>query len=249
MGSWIPVPRYVPRTPYWRTTSNFHPESRSLIKKYSLSNIMSIGNILFVAEQTSGMIHRVPLNSSDPMNSWSVGTSSQITLSTSKSGSILVACYSPAKLMEYTTTGQLVREIPLQQDITYPLHAIQMDNDRFLVSHIGSLHRVCLIDNKGRLIKNYGGAPGSGPGQLNSPRHLVADVNGCCLVADQGDQRIVLLNDELQFVKDLIPQSSGMTYPFRLCLDRSRKKLFVAEYNTRRVVVFDILNDWTKSVC
>ena len=88
--------------------------------------------------------------------------------------------------MEYTTTGQLVREIPLPQDITNPLHAIQMDNDRFLVSHVGSLHRVCLIDNEGQLIKSYGGAPGSGPGQLTKPYYLVADVNGFCLVAEYG---------------------------------------------------------------
>ena len=203
------------------------------------------GNILFVLEYALGLIHRVPLNSSEPMNSWSVG-GSQLTLSTSKSGNILVTGCSLNKLMEYTTTGQLVREIPLQQDITYPYHAIQMDNDQFLVSHVGSLHRVCLIDNKGRLIKSFGGAVGSGPGQLNNPYHLVADVNGCCLVADYSGKRIVLLNDELQFVKDLIPPSSGTTSPFRLCLDRNRKKLFVAEFHTRvvgRVVVFDILNE------
>ena len=201
------------------------------------------GNILFVAEHASGLIHRVPLNSSEPMSNWSVGTRSQLSLSTLKSGSILLTCYSPAKLLEYTTTGQLVREIPLQQDITNPYHAIQTDNDQFLVSHVGSLHRVCLIDNRGQLIRSYGGAQGSGPGQLNHPHHLVADVNGYCLVADHYANRIVLLNDELQFVKELIPQSSGMTYPFRLCLDRNRKKLFVAEYNNSRVVVFDILNE------
>ena len=197
------------------------------------------GNILFVAECGSGLIHRVPLNSSEPISSLSV-SGSQLALSTLKSGSILVTCYSPAKLMEYTTTGQLVREIPLQQDITNPLHAIQMDNDRFLVCHVGSLHRVCLVDNKGQLIKSYGGAPGSGPGQLNDPRHLIADVNGCCLVADYIGNRVVLLNDELQFVKELIPQSSGTTYPFRLCLDRNRKKLFVAYFSIGRVIVFDI---------
>ena len=178
------------------------------------------------------------------MNSWAVGTSLQLSLSTMKSGNILVTCYSPAKLLEYTTTGQLVREIPLQQVITNPYHAIQMDNDRFLVCHISSLCRVCLIGNKGQLIKSYGGAQGSGPGQLYYPYHLVADVNGCCLVADYGAHRIVLLNDELQFVKELIPQSSGTKHPFRLCLDRNRKKLFVAEqHNTGRVVVFDILNE------
>ena len=199
------------------------------------------GNILFIAERWSGQIHRVPLDSSEPINSWSLEIG-QLQLSTLKSGNILVTCYSTNKLIEYTTTGQLVREIPLQQDITCPRHAIQMDNDRFLVSHIDSAHRVCLIDNKGQLIKSYGGALGSGPGQLNTPYNLVADVNGSCLVVDLGANRIILLNDELQFVKEIIPPSGGLNHPNRMCLDRNRKKLFVAEYiSNGRVVVFDIL--------
>ena len=200
------------------------------------------GNILFVADSSPCQIHIVPLNSSEPMNSWSVG-GGQLQLSILKSGNILVTCYLLNKLIEYTTTGQLVREILLQQDITNPTHAIQMDKDRFFVSHFGNnLHRVCLIDNKGQLIKSYGGAPGSGPGQLTNPYHLVADVNGFGLVADYGGNRIILLNDELQFVKELIPPSSGLKNPIRLCLDRNRKKLFVAEYSFNgRIVVFDIL--------
>ena len=199
------------------------------------------GNILFVAEHSSGLIHRVPLNSSEPINSWSVGDE-KLRLSTLKSDNILVTCCHTSKLIEYTTTGQLVREIPLQQDITNLRHAIQMDDDQFLVCHTNSLHRVCLIDNKGQLIKSYGGAQGSRPGQLDYPNYLVADVNGSCLVADYGGNRIILLNAGLQFMKELIPRSSGLKCPARMCLDRNRKKLFVAEYNSNgRVVVFDIL--------
>ena len=120
-------------------------------------------NILFVGE-TAGMIHRVPLNSLETFT-WSVD--SPLTLSTLNSGNILVTCFLSNKLIEYTTTGQLVREIPLQPGITNPRHAIQINNDRFLVCHCGELDRVCLIDNKGRLIKSYGGAQGSGPGAVD----------------------------------------------------------------------------------
>ena len=90
------------------------------------------------------------------------------------------------KLLEYAITGQQMRAISLPQNITNPTHAIQMDNDRFLVSHVDSLNRVCLIDNKGKLIKSYGGARGSLPGQLGYPYHLVADGKGNCLVVEHG---------------------------------------------------------------
>ena len=158
------------------------------------SDITLSGNILFVAEPSSGLIHRVPLNSTEPTRSWTVGNK-QLQLSTLKSGNILVMSKNTNKLIEYTTTGQLVRDINLPQGITYPTHAIQMDNDRFLVCHVGNnLHCVCLIDSKGQLIKSYGGARGSGPRQLAYPYYLVADVNGFCLVADYNAHRIILLN-------------------------------------------------------
>ena len=129
-------------------------------------------NILFVATYAPGVIHRIPLQSSQSVNgnSWSVGVT-QSTLSSVyvEMGNILVSCYRLNKLMEYKTTCQLVREIPLQQDITNPTHAVQLDNDRFLVCHVGNLHRVCLVDNKGQLIKSYGRAPRSGPEQFIDP--------------------------------------------------------------------------------
>ena len=191
-------------------------------------------NILFVADNSPGLLHRVPLYSLKPMKSWFVGDG-QLQLSTLKSGNILVTCYYMSKLIEYTTTGHLVRDINLQQGITNPTHAIQMD-DWFLVCQIGNnLHRVSLIDNKGQLTKSYGGAPGSRPGRLTNPYHLVADVNGFCLVVEYGgSSRIILLNDDLELVKELIPESTGLSFPKGLCLDRSRKKLFVADYSKKK---------------
>ena len=194
-------------------------------------------NALFVGESASKLIHRIPLNSTESMSSWSV-IGSWLSLSTTKSNNILVTCQSRNKLMEFTTTGTLVREIPLQDGITQPVHAIQMDNDRFLVCHTGSLlHRVCLIDNKGRLIKSYGG-----PGHLYNPYHLVVDVNGFCLVVEHGStSRVVMLNDELKFVKELIPTSIGLKNPTRLCLDKKRKRLYVADHSNARVCAFEVL--------
>ena len=189
------------------------------------------------------MIHRIDLKSSKPMNNWHVVTC-QSTLSTLKSGNLLVTCPTKHKLIEFTPTGQLVREIFLRPGITYPTHAIPMDNDRFLVCHFSfnnNLHRVCLIDNKGQLIKSYGGAQGSGPGQLYNPCHLVYDANGFCLVVESGGaKRVVMLNEELEFVEELIPTSMGLKDPKRLCLDKKTKRLYVADYNSPQIAIFGL---------
>ena len=112
-----------------------------------------------------------------------------------------------------------------------------MDNDRFLVSHMGRAHRVCLIDNQGTLIKSYGGL-----GQSGHPYHLVADVNGFCLVVEHSStNRVVMLNDELKFVKELIPKSIRLNNPIRLCLDKKKKRLYVADFSNARVCAFNIL--------
>ena len=78
------------------------------------------------------------------------------------------------EIFEYTSDGTLVREIAVNQidpDLTDLQHAIQLEGDKFLVCHAvaGRHHRVCIIDNTGRVIKSYGGNRGSGKGQLNEP--------------------------------------------------------------------------------
>ena len=200
-------------------------------------------NILFIGEYSAKLVHSIPLNPDRSKSKWSVD-SEMLSLSTTSAGNILVTGYSTNRLQEYTTTGQLVREI-LLQDVNNPCHSVQISGkDQFLVSHTGDSHRVCLIDNKGQLLRSYGQSSGSGSGQLYNPYHLAADVNGFGLVVEHGgSNRVVLLNDKLEFLKELVPTSFELENPIRLCLDRNRKKLFVADFKKSRVVCLDLIND------
>ena len=51
----------------------------------------------------------------------------------------------------------MLQNIQLQADIEYPLHAVQLPSGQFLVSHWGSLHRVCLVGVDGAVVHSYGG--------------------------------------------------------------------------------------------
>ncbi|ESN95848.1 hypothetical protein HELRODRAFT_179042 [Helobdella robusta] len=63
---------------------------------------------------------------------------------------------------------------------------------------------------------------------LNKPSHLTTDKNGFILVCDSGNDRVLLLNKCLEFVRELIePGINGMKNPLRIFLDDARSRLYV----------------------
>ena len=193
---------------------------------------------LFVSELSKSNIHRIKLPEKQPITGW-ITAGYWNGLSVTKQGSVLVTCGSLNKLFEYSTDGIMRREIVLQWDIKYLYRAIQLDNDQFLVSH-ESMHRVCLIDNKGKLIKSFGGTTGTKGGPLNFPHQLVVDQDGFVLVADSGNNRVVLLDSNLEFVKDLIPSSAGMKDICALHLVEQHGKLYVSDDTNDKLTVFQL---------
>ncbi len=57
--------------------------------------------------------------------------------------------------------------------------------------------RVVKYDKNGRVIGQYAGERGPGPNQLNTPHSITSDAKGNIYVADRGNQRIVVLNNDL----------------------------------------------------
>jgi hypothetical protein len=96
------------------------------------------------------------------------------------------------KIQEYnTTSGSLVREILLQSnDVELrPYHAIQLTNDRFVVSCANvtnKVHDVVEVDTKGRVVVSYRNQlKSTTQHEFKYPRHLSVDKNNeFILVAD-----------------------------------------------------------------
>ena len=106
-------------------------------------------------------------------------------------------------------------------------------------------HRICLISNKGHLIKSFGSTYGSGKDKLNHPYRLVVDPNGFILVADYGNKRIVILYKDLKYVKEI---QISENFCFTLLIDECEGKLYVSVdkqnyYNNREALlyVYDIV--------
>ena len=221
-------------------TDTYSPQTSIKVPGLSLPwDMVADDTYLFVSEVFQNNIHRIKLPGKRPISGWEAA-GNRNGLSITKQGSVLVTCHSLNKLLEYSTDGIMRREIVLQSDIGNPYRVIQLDNDQFLIDHHGSMHRVCLIDNRGQLIKSFGETTGTKGGTLSSPRQLVVDRYGFILVADQGNNRVVLLDSNLEFVKDLILASAGINKIFALHLVEQNGKLYVSDNINYKLAVFQL---------
>jgi len=172
------------------------------------------------------------------MSKWSV-RGKPLGMSVTSSCNLLVTCHLPHKLVELSAdSGQCVREITLQSNIEYPWHAVQLTTGQYVVCHGGiHLHRVCIVDDDGRVTRRYGGQQrGSGIGQLNWPMmHLAVDEDSQFIfVADYYNDRVVVLSMTLQFVRYI---SEGLSVPCRLYLHQATRRLYVGQWNRDVAVI------------
>jgi len=198
-------------------------------------------NCLYASDCTiNSNIHRVELSGSNAVKKWSMADR-PTGLSVNIAHNLVVACYGANKLQEYTTHGSLVREICLQSGVTNPWHAIQLSTGDYVVSHFTSPGVVSVVGVDGQVIHSYGPSQTSDVGQMEYPRGLAVTKNDDILVADQCNNRILSINRSTGCVQDLaLSVDDGIRYPFDLCLDESRSRLYVGEVGGQhRVLVFD----------
>ena len=86
-------------------------------------------------------------------------------LSVNATHNVLVTCNRVRKIKEFSSHGDLLRELTLPNDVINPWHAIQTRGGQFIVCHGSRLlddpvHRVCAISSDGRhIVHSHGGQP------------------------------------------------------------------------------------------
>jgi len=176
------------------------------------------------------------------MTNWSVGGECY-GLSLTSTDNVLVTLWDTKEIIEYTPDGGLIREIELDSSIERLWHSVQLSSNRFVVSHgyRVSLNRVCLVDTSGRIIQCYGGAGGSGVGQLTGPRRLAVDRYGDVLVTDEYDNRVVLLSPSLTHLGYIQIPGHQLSNPWALHLGELTHRLYIGEFAyTRSVFVLTV---------
>ena len=172
-------------------------------------------------------------------------------LSVNAAHNLLVACRDVSKIKEFSSHGDLLRELTLPDDVVNPWHAIQLTTGQFVVCHgyvDDAINRVCMISaDGGHIVHSHGGQRGSESGQYDVPRHLAVDNNEFVFVADINNRRVTLLSPTLHYVRQVVSSDKLKWHPVRLYLDVQRRRLYVAEnewkagkYTSGRVVVFSV---------
>jgi len=174
-------------------------------------------------------------------------------LSVNAAHNLLVAFNHVRKIKEFSSHGNLLRELTLLDDIINPFHAIQLTSGEFVVCHgrsVDPLNRVCMISADGRhIVHSHGGQPGSHTGQYCTPIHLAVDNNEFVFVVDVFNRRVTLLSPTLQYVRQVVSSDKLKWRPRRVYLDVQRRRLYVADnkfkesigrFTSGRVVVFSV---------
>jgi len=153
-------------------------------------------------------------------------------LSVNAAHNVLVTCPRVRKIKEFSSHGDLLRELTLPDDVIWPLHAIQTRSGQFIVSHGGHgnpVHRVCMISADNRhIVHSHGGQRGSDSDHCNGPAHLAFDDNEFMFVADCGNRRVTLLSPTLEYVRQVMSRDLLKGEPWYLYLDTQQRLLYVA---------------------
>ena len=188
---------------------------------------------LYVSEQNTQLIHKVSPVTNNTVKQWSVN-GQPYGVSVNRAHNVLVACYNTHKVQEYTTDGALVRDINLQPNISCPVHVVQLRGDEFGITHDGSMHRYCVVDNDGKIVKSIRG------GQMSTPRGFAVSKDASkVFVANCGQNRISLLNSNSLSIEQL-PAAFNISFsqPYCIYFDARAGVMYVGESSGGRILCF-----------
>lgn len=99
---------------------------------------------------------------------------------TRTSNNVLVGLPTRMTIEEYTREGELVRHVDLGKSRAAPRACAQLNSGQLVVAHelMFLQHRVCIVDERGHVIKSSGGFVG-----LSTP---------CCISVDSHDNIMVV---------------------------------------------------------
>jgi len=205
---------------------------------------------MYICDHDVEHIHRVDVDVQGTTTQWPVNDKPR-GLSVTKAHNVLVTCDIVRKIKEFSSHGELLRELTLPDEVIKPMHAVQVTTGQYIVCHgqpRDALNRVCLVSADCHdVMRSHGGQPGSDTGQYKVPRYLAVDDNEFVFVSDVMNRRVTLLSPTLNYIRQVVSSDKLKWDPCRLHLDVQRRRLYVVDnersvgkYTAGRVVVFSV---------
>lgn len=188
-----------------------------------------------------GKIYQVDINGSI-ISSWISG-SMHVRLSVTPDSNVIVTYLGEPRLKEYRSTvkDRLIQKLSLQESST---HTVKLKTGKFVVSRGTGIDSVFEIDARGKDINSFKGKIGSTTEHLKCPEQVAVDKHGSVFVLDRGNRRVILLDSNLVFKKELLSAIHGLQDPTAMILDDTTCRVFVSDYNKAekvwRILVTDI---------
>jgi hypothetical protein len=159
---------------------------------------------------------------------------------------LFVVCTKTNEIHEYETRDeknlQLLRTIDLttlSDDVSGPEYCLILPNKNLLVSHKGLPHGVCEVCTTlgaSRIVRQY--PNGSATYEMNDPRQLATDGQNNIFVADMNNNKIVVLNSDLQLQLAVsCTLAEPMLFPQYVFYEASKHVIYVGEFRyTNRLI-------------
>ena len=192
---------------------------------------------LYIADSKNGIVHRIQVDAAAPTSmgghtaGFHVYDKPYGVSVTPVKCDVLVTCKEVNKLKQFTTNGQLVREIVLETCVAHPRHAVQLVTGQLVVCHgerSDTNHRTCLMTADGkRVIASFAGDEGK---PLSWPTHVSVDsCHGYVYVADYNNKRVLILNSDMVQIGQVDGSRRNMSSPLRLCFNSDISCMYVAQ--------------------
>lgn len=174
-------------------------------------------NCLYVIDQATNSrkkIFRVKPGDGSVVNSWETDDDDRGRISVNGDGDVVMTVYDKGKVKIYSPAGKLLAERTIDLsglDIKHIFHAINLTDGTFIIGHgmyRSDLHQVCKIDATRNILRLFGNKKGCSHAELNCPAYLAEGKYGSILVADQDNHRIIELNSDLEFVRELFTKDN-----------------------------------------
>jgi len=134
-----------------------------------------------------------------------------------------------------TAGGDELRRVRLP-DYMDPEHAVESPTGTFIVAHRNTQLdqlQVSEVNTEGQVLRQFSGS-------LDVPAHIAIDSQGHILVADYGNRRILLLDDQLALRRVIVDRHQlNDERPDRLCYEEQSGQLLVELGDS--VAVFNVL--------
>jgi len=119
-----------------------------------------------------------------------------------------------------------------------PWHAVESPTGTFVVAHRNTQldqRQVSEVNTEGQVLRQFSGS-------LGGPVRIAIDSQGHILVADYGNRRILLLDDQLALRRIIVDEHQlNDQWPWRLCYVEQSGQLLVGFCFSYIVAVFDVL--------